>query len=60
MTPFYRRLPNVPGFGIETTADKVGIGVAAGAAAALAAHGILRAAKGKCCEKSEPEEKEEK
>jgi hydrogenase small subunit len=43
MTPFYRRLPNVPGFGIESTADKIGLGLAAGTAAAFAAHGVLSA-----------------
>lgn len=53
MTPFYKRLPKVPGFGIETTADKIGVGLAAAAAAGLAAHGIARAVKGK-------DEKEEK
>ena len=25
-SPFYRRLPNVPGFGVEDTADKIGLG----------------------------------
>jgi hydrogenase small subunit len=43
MTPFYNRLPNVPGFGIESTADKVGAGLAAVTAAGLLAHGIGRA-----------------
>lgn len=43
MTPFYRRLPNVPGFGIESTADKIGLGVAAATAAAFAAHGVVSA-----------------
>ena len=47
MSPFYRRLPNVPGFGVETTADKIGAGVAAAAAAVVAAHRIARALKGK-------------
>lgn len=46
MTPFYRRLPNVPGFGIESTADKIGVGAAAVTAAALAAHGLVRIARG--------------
>ena len=41
MTPFYRRLPNVPGFGIETTADKIGAGLAVATAAAFAAHGVV-------------------
>jgi hydrogenase small subunit len=39
----YRRLPNVPGFGIEATADKIGLGLVAGAAAAFAVHGALNA-----------------
>ena len=43
MSPFYNRLPNVPGFGIESTADKVGAGLAAVTAAGLVAHGIGRA-----------------
>ncbi len=47
MSPFYRRLPKVPGFGIETTADKIGAGVAAVAAAGVAAHRIARAIQGK-------------
>jgi hydrogenase small subunit len=38
MTPFYSRLPNVPGFGIEGTADTVGLALAAGAVAGVAAH----------------------
>lgn len=43
MTPFYRRLPNVPGFGIESTADKIGLGLAVGTAVAFGAHGVLSA-----------------
>jgi hydrogenase small subunit len=43
MSPFYRRLPNVPGFGVEKTADKIGVGLAAATAAGLAIHGIGRA-----------------
>jgi hydrogenase small subunit len=38
MYPFYRRLPQVPGFGVESTADKVGLGLAAVTAAGIAAH----------------------
>lgn len=40
MSPFYRRLPNVPGFGVEATADKIGIGLAAATAVAFGAHGV--------------------
>ncbi|QWV97819.1 hydrogenase small subunit [Geomonas nitrogeniifigens] len=43
MSPMYRRLPNVPGFGIEHTADAIGLGLAAGAAGAFVVHGALSA-----------------
>jgi hydrogenase small subunit len=43
MGPLYKRLPNVPGFGIEHTADEIGIGLAVGTAAAFAVHGVLNA-----------------
>lgn len=43
MSPFYRRLPKVPGFGIETTADRIGLGLAAATALAFGAHGVLSA-----------------
>ncbi len=43
MSPFYRRLPNVPGFGIEATADKIGLGLVAAAAAGFGVHGALNA-----------------
>lgn len=43
MTPFYKRLPSVPGLGVETTADKIGAGLAIATAAGLVAHGIGRA-----------------
>jgi len=38
--PFYRHLAAFPGFGIETTADKVGLALGAAAAAGIAAHAI--------------------
>jgi hydrogenase small subunit len=47
MTPFYKRLPKVPGFGVESTADKIGAGLAVATAVGLAAHGIGRAMKPK-------------
>ena len=43
MSPFYRRLPKVPGVSIESTADKVGAGLAAATAAGIVLHGIGRA-----------------
>jgi hydrogenase small subunit len=38
MSPFYRRLPNVAGVGVEQTADVIGVALAVGAAAGVAAH----------------------
>lgn len=43
MTPFYRRLPQVPGFAVEATADKIGLGLAAVTAVGFAAHGVASA-----------------
>lgn len=45
--PIYSRLANVPGFGYQSTADKIGLGIAVAAAAGVAAHAIGRAMKGK-------------
>jgi hydrogenase small subunit len=39
--PFYQRLASFPGFGIETTADQIGLAVGAAAIAGAAAHAIL-------------------
>lgn len=46
LSPFYQRLPKVPGFGIESTADKIGTGIAIATAAGIAAHAIVKAVKG--------------
>ncbi len=43
MSPFYRRLPQVPGFGVETTADQIGVGLTIATAAGFAAHGVISA-----------------
>lgn len=42
-SPFYKRLPVVPGFGVDTTAGKIGLGLVAGVGAATVAHGITSA-----------------
>jgi hydrogenase small subunit len=39
-SPFYKRLPSVPGFGVDTTAGNVGLAVLGGVAAATAAHAV--------------------
>lgn len=40
MTPFYGRLPDVAGFGVERYADTIGAALAAGAVAGVATHAI--------------------
>lgn len=40
MTPFYERLPDVVGFGVERNADLIGAALAAGTAAGVGAHAI--------------------
>ena len=40
MTPFYGRLPNVAGFGVDHLADRVGAGLAAAAVAGAAIHAV--------------------
>jgi hydrogenase small subunit len=42
MSPFYDRLPAVPGFGADTTAGKIGPWITGATAAAFAAHGAAR------------------
>lgn len=38
--PFYSRIPSFPGFGIETTADRIGTVVGVGTLAGMAAHAV--------------------
>jgi hydrogenase small subunit len=40
MTPFYQQLPDTGGFGVESTADLIGLSLAAGATAGVAGHAI--------------------
>jgi len=42
-TPFYKKLPNVPGFGIEGTAEKVGLGLVGAAAVGFGLHAGITA-----------------
>lgn len=39
--PFYQRLSNIPGYGIEANADKIGTGVGAAVVAGLGTHAVL-------------------
>jgi len=38
---FYKRLPNFPGFGIESNADKVGLGLGIATGVGVAAHAVV-------------------
>jgi Ni,Fe-hydrogenase I small subunit len=40
MTPFYERMPDVGGFGIERNIDIIGAALAAGALGGVAAHAV--------------------
>jgi hydrogenase small subunit len=39
-SPFYKRLPSVPGFGVNTTAGKIGIAITGAVAAGVGAHAV--------------------
>jgi hydrogenase small subunit len=39
--PFYQRVPNFPGFGIEQTADKLGLAALAASAGGAAVHAVM-------------------
>jgi hydrogenase small subunit len=41
MTPFYAHLSGVPGFGVASSVDKVGLWATVGVGAAFAAHGFM-------------------
>lgn len=47
MSPFYERLPNVPGFGADTTAETVGLVAIGGVAALMATHAVGKAVQGR-------------
>jgi hydrogenase small subunit len=42
MSPFYDRLPAVPGFGVEVTAGELGLGLTAAVVAGVTAHGLIK------------------
>jgi hydrogenase small subunit len=42
MGPFYERIPNVPGYGVDITATKLGLGLVGAAAVGIAAHGVAK------------------
>lgn len=54
MTPFYERLPDVAGFGVERTVDTVGLALAVGATAGVAAHAVATGVQRSRAKKSLP------
>jgi len=42
MSPFYDRLPSVPGFGVEVSAGQLGLGLTAAVVAGVTAHGLIK------------------
>ena len=56
MSPFYRRLPDVPGFGVEATADKIGLTLTGAAVVGVGAHAVISAIRNKA---KSPDEKVE-
>jgi hydrogenase small subunit len=45
MTPFYQHLSGIPGFGVNSNIDRVGVWATVGVGAAFAAHGLVSLAK---------------
>jgi hypothetical protein len=45
MTPFYKHLHGIPGFGVASSVDLVGLGATAAVGAAFAGHGVISIAK---------------
>jgi hydrogenase small subunit len=45
MTPFYKHLQGIPGFGLHSDVDRVGLAATAGVGAAFAAHGLVALAR---------------
>ncbi len=42
MSPFYDRLPNVPGFGVEASAGELGLGMVGAVALGVSVHGLVK------------------
>jgi hydrogenase small subunit len=51
MSPFYRRLPEVPGFGVEVTADRVGLALTGLTLAGIGVHAVASTIRGRSKEK---------
>lgn len=55
-SPFYERLPQVPGFGVDVTAGKIGLVVTGAVAGATVVHGIASAVRDRTRRNSNPTE----
>ena len=42
MTPFYQHLTGIPGFGVQSSVDRIGAAAVVGVGAAFAAHGLIQ------------------
>jgi len=51
MTPFYARLPEPPGFGVSTSAERLGLTIVGATAAGFGAHGVAKFAQRKMAER---------
>lgn len=60
MTPMYNRLPNIPGFGVEATATKIGSAVVGISAVVFGTHGIVSLIRNKNMVKKVDQEIEDK
>jgi hydrogenase small subunit len=58
MTPFYGRLPAPPGFNVNTTVDRIGLGIVGATAVGFAAHGVAKIVQNKRAPREEDTEVE--
>jgi hydrogenase small subunit len=55
MTPFYRHLEGIPGFGVASHIDSIGALATAAVATGLAGHGLIQIARGRRAARTAPE-----
>jgi hydrogenase small subunit len=55
-SPFYERLPQVPGFGVDVTAGEIGLVLTGAIAGATVVHGIASAVRDRARERTKPTE----
>lgn len=52
MTPFYRHLDGIPGFGVHSNVDTIGLLATAGVAAAFTAHGLVQLGRSRAAQRA--------